>query len=237
MFQHDASKERSRLKGTLTEAHRLLDNCVLFSGLNAKDRAAIFSRARIRTYNAGETVFFMGSPGNQMMALLSGTIRIRIPAPEGRELFLATIHPGEIFGELAVFDENERSADAIAESACALAILERNDILTFFERNPAVWPRLVKILAQRLRRTDQAFAEVALLELPVRLAKAILRAERANNRLSQRELADMVGCSRESVNKCLRNWRHDGIIQISQGSIIILNRGAFETIAHIDDDP
>ena len=104
----------------------------------------------------------------------------------------------------------------------------------FFERNPAVWFRLVKILAQRLRRTDQAFAEVALLELPVRLAKAILRAEKANNRFSQRDLAEMVGCSRESVNKCLRNWWRDGVIQISQGSIIITNRSAFETIAQID---
>jgi CRP-like cAMP-binding protein len=225
----DDSKARSRF----TEAHRLLENCVLFGGLSTGDRATIFSRADIRTYNAGETVLSMGSPGNQMMALLSGTIRISVPSSEGRELFLATIHPGEIFGELAVFDENKRSADAIAESACAVAILERDDILMFFERNPAVWPKLVKILAQRLRRTDQAFAEVALLQLPARLANAILRAETANIRFSHQKLANMVGCTRESVTKCLRNWQRNGVVQISQGSIVITNRSVLKTIAQL----
>src|SRR6516165_6815297 len=116
----------------LTEAHQLLENCVLFDSLSPDERAAISARARIRTYNAGETVFAIGSPGDQMMALLSGTIRISVPFSEGKELFLAIIDPGEIFGELAVFDGNERSADAIADNACTLAILGRDDILAFF---------------------------------------------------------------------------------------------------------
>jgi CRP/FNR family transcriptional regulator, cyclic AMP receptor protein len=154
-------------KKVLTEAHHVLDNCVLFGGLSPDERAAISARARVRTYQAGETVFAMGSPGDQMMALLSGTIRISVPFSEGKELFLALIQPGEIFGELAVLDGNERSADAIAKSGCTLAILDRKDILSFFERNPSLWSKLVKLLVQRLRQTDQAFSEVALLQLPV----------------------------------------------------------------------
>ena len=110
-----------------------------------------------------------------MMALLRGTVRISVPFSEGKELFLAIIHPGEIFGELAVLDGNERSAQATAETACTLAILDRKDVLSFFKRNPSAWPKLVRVLAQRLRRTDQAFAEVALQRLPTRLAKTILR--------------------------------------------------------------
>jgi CRP/FNR family transcriptional regulator, cyclic AMP receptor protein len=231
-------------KKALTEAYRLLENCVLFGGLSPDERAAISAQARIRTYNAGETVFAIGSPGDQMMALLGGTIRISVPFSEGKELFLAIIHPGEIFGELAVLDGNERSADAIAETACTLAILDRNDILSFFERNPSIWPKLVKVIAHRLRQTDQAFAEVALLQLPVRLAKTILRilnreknsavASTFKTRFSQRELANMVGSTRESVNKCLRNWqKRDGIVQISKGSIIITDRLAFERIADV----
>ena len=225
----------------LTEAQRLLDNCILFSGLSPDERAVISARARIRTYKASETIFAMGSPGEHIMALLSGTIRISVPFSEGKELFLAIVQPGEIFGELAVFDGNERSADAIAETACTLAILDRNDILSFFERNPSLWPKLVKLLAQRLRQTDQAFAEVALLQLPVRLAKAILRilnrgrhSELPKTVFSQRELANMVGSTRESVNKCFRNWqKRHGIVQISKGSIIITNRRAFERIADV----
>src|SRR6266480_8003736 len=138
---------------TLREACQLLANCTLFGGLSAEQRDAVVALARIRTFNAGETIFAIGSPGDQMMALLRGTIRISVPSSEGRELLLAIIRPGEVFGELAVLDGKERSADAIAESPCTLAILDRNDILSFFERNPSVWPKLVKVLCQRLRHT------------------------------------------------------------------------------------
>ena len=133
--------QETELKG----ARQLLGNCVLFGGLSADERAAVVSRAGIRTVNAGETVFAIGSPGDQMMALLRGTIRISVPSSEGKELLLAIIQPGEVFGELAVLDGKERSADAIAESPCTLAILDRHDILSFFERNPSAWPKLVNV--------------------------------------------------------------------------------------------
>ena len=228
-------------KRTLKEACYLLLNCSLFGGLRPDERAEVVALARVRTFNAGETVFAIGSPGDQMMALLSGTIRISVPSSGGKELLLAMIQPGEVFGELAVLDGKERSADAVAETACTVAILDRRNILSFFERNPSAWPSLVKVLCQRLRHTNQVFAEVALLELPVRLAKAMLRvlnweaasaaAEPAKIRFSQRELANMLGGSRESVNKCLRNWQRTGVVRISGGSIIISDRRALENIA------
>jgi CRP/FNR family transcriptional regulator, cyclic AMP receptor protein len=230
-------------KAALEHARRLLGNCVLFSGLSPEERAAIAARARIRAVSAGETIFAIGSPGDQMMALLDGTIRISVPSAEGKELLLAIIQPGEVFGELTVLDGKERSADAIAQKACSLAILDRQDILSFFERNPSAWPKLVEVLCQRLRRTDQAFAEVALLELPARLAKTMLRlldvqtipaqAKAPTIGFSQRELANMVGGTRESVNKCLRDWQRNGIVRVSEGSIIITNRPALEHMSEI----
>ena len=226
---------------TLKEACYLLVNCTLFGGLSPDERAAVAALARIRTFNAGETVFAIGAPGDQMMALLRGTVRISVPSSGGKELLLARIQPGEVFGELAVLDGKERSADAVTETACTVAMLDRRDILSFFERNPSAWPSLIKVLCQRLRHTDQAFAEVALLEIPVRLAKTMLRvlqwetdsatAGPAKIRFSQRELANMVGGSRESVNKCLRNWQRTGVVRISGGSIIISDRRALENIA------
>lgn len=162
-------------KEALNEARRLLGSCIVFGGLNSRERAAIAARARMQTFDAGKTVFAIGSPGNQMMALLRGTIRISVPSPDGKELLLAIIQPGEVFGELSVLDGKERSADAIAETTCTLAVLDRQDVLSFFERNPSAWPKIVGVLCQRLRHTDQAFAEVALLQLPVRLARAMLR--------------------------------------------------------------
>jgi len=229
----------------LEEARHLLSNCFLFRGLKAEERDAIVSRARTRTLKAGETVFAMGSPGDNMMAVLSGAIRISVPAPDGRELLLAILQSGEVFGELAVLDGKERSADAVADGPCTLAILERRDILSFLEHNPAVWLKLITVLCERLRRADQLLAEVALLQLPVRLAKTMLRltsdepksktaAKNSTIRFSQRELANMVGGTRESVNKCLATWQRQGIVQISEGKIIILNKTTLEHISGLE---
>jgi CRP/FNR family transcriptional regulator, cyclic AMP receptor protein len=228
----DASK-----KDPLSGARLLFENCVLFVGLSASERSAISSRARIRTFNAGESIFAIGAPGDQMMAVISGNVRISLPSNDGKELLLAIIHPGDVFGELAVLDGKERSADAVAESACTLAILDRRDILAFLERNPAAWLKIVEVLCLRLRRTDQVLAEVALMQLPVRLAKMMLRitatsAEQGEKiRFSQRELASMVGGTRESVNKCLRKWQIGGVVQISENWIAITDRAALEKLA------
>ena len=187
-------------KDAMSGARRLIENCVLFKGLSGDERSAISARARIRTFADGDTIFAIGSPGDQMMAVLSGTVRISLPSNDGKELLLAVIRPGEVFGELAVLDGRERSADAIAESACALAILDRRDILSFFERNPAASGNIVEVLCHRLRHTDQVLAEVALMQLPTRLAKTMLRmtatgaaGQMEKIRFSQRELASMVG--------------------------------------------
>jgi CRP-like cAMP-binding protein len=121
----------------------------LHSVQRADERAAVVARARFRTINAEGTIFALGSPGDQMMALLRGTVRISVRSFGGRELLLAIIRFGGLFGELAVLDGKERSADVMAESPCTLAISDRHDILSFFERNPSAWPKLVKVSCQR----------------------------------------------------------------------------------------
>ena len=225
-------------KAALIGARRLIETCVLFKGLNDTERAAISERASIQTFDAGENIFVIGSPGEQMMAVLSGNVRISLPSNDGKELLLAIIHPGEVFGELAVLDGKERSADAHAEKACSLAILERRDILAFLERNPSAWIKIVEVLCGRLRRTDQVLAEVALMQLPTRLAKMMLRIAESSTakapekiQFSQRELASMVGGTRESVNKCLRKWQTGGIVQVSESWIAITDRAALVNIA------
>jgi CRP-like cAMP-binding protein len=172
-----------------------------------------------------------------MMAVLSGQVRISVPSPEGREIVLAIFQPGEVFGEIALLDGKERTADARAMTACDLAILERRDVFAFLERQPNAWPRLVEVLCDRLRTTDQHIAEVALLQLPVRLAKALLRmadADASGNsavQLSQRELGNIVGAARESVNKCLREWQRSGLVRIEGTSITIADRATLQDVA------
>jgi len=227
----------------LEDARRLLGECALFRGLRSEERNSLVARAHVRRFAAGENIFLMDAPGDSMMAVLSGNVRISVPSPEGKEIVLAILHPGEVFGEIAVLDGKGRTADARALSECSLAVLDRREVLSFFERHPESWLRLVEVLCDRLRVTDQHIAEVALLELPARLAKAMLRMSTVEAgtagaapriTLSQRELGNMVGASRESVNKCLSEWQRRGIVKMEDNFIRITNRSALEKLADPD---
>jgi CRP/FNR family transcriptional regulator, cyclic AMP receptor protein len=227
---------------TATEdAGRLLGECFLFRELDAEERNVLFARVRVRNYAAGETIFLMGSAGESMMAVLSGSVRISVPSPEGKEIVLAILQAKEVFGEIALLDGKERTADARAMTPCTLAVLERRDVLAFLDRHPHVWSKLVAVLCSRLRNTDQHIAELALLELPARLAKALLRfgnvedSDRAPMKvqLSQRELGNICGATRESINKCLRNWQRRGIVRIEESLVTIANRTALEELAEL----
>jgi CRP/FNR family cyclic AMP-dependent transcriptional regulator len=177
-----------------------------------------------------------------MMAVLRGSVRIGVNSAEGRGIVLAILHPGEVFGEIALLDGKERTADAVAMTACSIAVLGRRDILDFLERYPAGWPYVVSVLCDRLRRTDEHLTEVALLQIPVRLAKALLRVMADDPqaklghkvyrmRLLQRELGELIGVTRESVNKCLHSWQRNGILLIEKGQITITDREALEDVA------
>jgi CRP/FNR family transcriptional regulator, cyclic AMP receptor protein len=173
--------------------------------------------------------------------VLSGNVRISVPAVDGREIVLAILHENEVFGEIAMLDGKERTADARALTSCTLAILERRDVLAFMDRHPSAWLRLVEVLCERMRRTDMHIAEVALLQLPIRLAKALLRmsslepipsvGRNPTIQLSQRELGNLVGAARESVNKCLREWQRAGIVRIESSLITIADRATLEELA------
>jgi CRP/FNR family cyclic AMP-dependent transcriptional regulator len=230
---------------TQEEARRLLAACTLFRDLSADERKSLVARARVRTLSIGDTVFLMGSLGDSMMAVLKGNVRISYPSPEGKEILLATMQPGDFFGEIALLDGKARSADATAITACSLAVLERRDVLDFLERHPHAWLGLVQVLCRRLRTTTEQTAEVALLDLPGRLAKTLLRlagvdqdGQPANSALqislSQRELGNIVGATRESINKCLREWQRNGVIKTENNLITIKNRVALKKLAEPD---
>ena len=126
----------------------------------------------MRRFEAGDTIFLMGALHDSMIAVLNGEVKISMPSADGKEVVLAIVHAGEVFGEIAMLDGKPRSADAKALTACNLAVLDRRDVLATLERNPTAWRGLVDVLCSRLRRTDQHLVELALLGLPVRLAKA-----------------------------------------------------------------
>ena len=203
-------------------ARILLRDGALFRKLAPNDRDSLVAHARIRRFEAGDSIFRMGDLHDSMIAILDGEVRISIPSAYGKELILAIVYAGDVFGEIAMLDGKPRSADATALTACTLAVLDRRNVLAALGRNPDAWLGLLEVLCSRLRRTDHDLVELAPLGLPARLAKTLLRAvdaipaqipNRANLRLSQSELANRVGASRESINKCFQEWRRAGIIR------------------------
>jgi CRP-like cAMP-binding protein len=221
---------------------KLLAQCNLFRVLPADERAKLIARAQIRKYAAEETIFLKGSTGDSMMVVLSGHVCISTASPDRRKIIFVVRVAGEVLGEIAMLDGRERPEDAWAASECRLAILNRCDVLTFLDQHPNAWPALVGVLCERLRNANEQMAEIALMSIPVRLAKALLRMTPIEPKigkhlpqapLSQREISSLIGATRESVNGWLRYWQRIGILQIADGLITIVDRPALEELAAI----
>lgn len=219
----------------------LLGQHFLLKHLAAAELDQLARMAITRLCRANEAVFLKGDPGNSMMAVVHGRVRICSYSSEGREVVLNVINPGEVFGEIALIDGGSRTADAFAMDATELVVLSRRDFLPFLERNPQVCIKLLVVLCERLRATSAQVEDFFFLDLRSRLAKRLLAAadHAANNgaggdpgtvRLSQHMLASMIGTSREAVNKQLRAWEEAGLIALKRGAITIVKRQRLEEI-------
>jgi CRP/FNR family cyclic AMP-dependent transcriptional regulator len=215
-------------KGAASDhGRKSLEKSTLFGALDEKVRREIAAYAKPRRYAAGEPICWLDDHGDSMMAVVVGTVRISLPALKGREIILADLQPGELFGEIALLDGKPRSANATALTNCELMVLERRDVMPFLERNPSACIKLMEILCSRIRRSDERMSDIAFYDLPVRLAKTLLHyppqgRETKKLSLSQTELAEMAGGTRENVNRCLRAWQRQGILELKDRWIIIL---------------
>jgi CRP/FNR family cyclic AMP-dependent transcriptional regulator len=206
---------------------KILEKCVLFGSLEKRARSKIATYAQSRTFSAGESICRVGDRGESMMAVVVGIVRISLPTIRGKEIILADLRPGELFGEIALLDGGPRSANAMALTNCQLMILARRDVLPFLETNPTACMKLMEILCARIRRSDERMADIAFFNLPVRLAKILLSYQPQGRgatklSLSQSELAEMAGGTREKVNRCLRDWQRQGILELKNRWTIIL---------------
>jgi CRP/FNR family transcriptional regulator, cyclic AMP receptor protein len=213
----------------------------LFQSMSQDELTAILSIATERLVGRGTVIFQKGDPGSSMMAVLKGRVRISTISPDGKELTLNTIHAGEVFGEIALLDGKPRSADATAIEACDLLVLERRLFMPMLRGNEDLLLRLLGTLCDRLRRTSLALEEIALFDLPARLARVLVKlgqdygrpgpgGVRIDVRLSQRDLSTLVAASRESVNKQLRHWREDGVVAIDGGYLVLRRVGELEAL-------
>jgi len=225
-----------------TLAHRqLLRSSPFFSRLGDSEADAILAQATVARHAEGALIFAKGDPGNSMMAVLRGRVMISSPSVDGRQVVLTTFREGDVFGEIALLDGKERTADATAATDCELLVVARRSLLALLEHRPELAHQLLIVLCERIRRTNEQVEDFAFLHLETRIAKALLRlvqqegqrtsAPHLGLKISQRALGEIVGSSRESVNKHLQDWKRSGIIELEKGSIRIREVEALAALA------
>ncbi len=214
----------------------VLRNAPLFAALD--EEAAIALRASMSEVSAdkGATIFAEGEPGNRMYVVLEGKVKLGVTSSDGRENLLGVQGPGEMFGELSLFDPGPRTATATALTDCLLVGLGHADLRSWLTGRPEVAEALLQALAQRLRRTEDAMADLVFSDVPGRVAKALLElggkfgeedattdGVHVTHDLTQEELAQLVGASRETVNKALADFASRGWIQLESRSVVLLD--------------
>jgi CRP/FNR family cyclic AMP-dependent transcriptional regulator len=222
----------------------LLRDHPLFGALGPEVLERLSAHAIPKKFSQGATIFTKGDPGTSLFAVSQGTVKISASSADGRDAVFNLVTEGAIFGEIALLDGRPRTADAIAVTDCELMVIERRDFVPLVESNPDVALKLIEMLCARLRQTTAQLEDIMFLDLPGRLARTLLRlAEGATSPqqgrivLTQREIGQIIGMSRESTNKQLRSWERRKWIKLERGGIVLLARDALATIANtVEDD-
>lgn len=186
----------------------------------------VVSHAITRRLKKGTVLFRKGDTGTNLCVVCAGSVRISVPSEQGQDAVFNVIPPGEIFGEIALLDGGVRTADAVAIEDTELLVIERRDFIPLVREHPEIAMKLIEMVCARLRRTSEQVEDIVFLRLPERLAKALMQLHsRAGNnsiRITQRDLSQMVGVSRESVNKLLRDWQRRGWLKLQRGGLTLL---------------
>ena len=217
--------------GSTLSQRQVLRRSSLFAKLGDSEIDAVLAHASVARHAEGDQIFAKGDPGNSMMAVLRPSHDHR-PSQDGRQVVLTVMRDGDVFGEIALLDGKERTADATAATDCELLIVPRRSLFSLLERRPDLCIDLLVVLCERLRRTNEQVEDLAFLDLEARIAKVLVRLAEENGagqsptrpvgvKISQRALGELVGGSRESVNKHLQDWKRSGFIAIEKGSIVI----------------
>ena len=211
----------------------------LLARLPESDLQALASRGRVRRFPQGSAIFHEGDPGDALHVVVEGQVRITVLSGAGNEATVAMVETGDCFGEFALLDGRPRSATATATRATRTFVVTRADFVEWLSARPAAALALLETLSLRLRRTDEALADMTFLDLEHRLAKQILRLSAGNPdsrgvrlpiKVTQGDLASMLGVSRESVNKQLNSFAREGWIKLARGTITVLNSDAIRQL-------
>jgi len=212
----------------------LLAQVPLFARLAPRELESLARLLRRRRYRAGEVIFHEGDAGTALYIVESGEVKIVLGSAEGKEVVLGLLGRGDFFGELALLDGEPRSADAVAVVASQLAVLQREEFTRFIRSTPRAAANLLAVLSRRLRRTDRLVHDAAFSDVRTRLLKLLLELGQTRgqpgpggvaitSRLTQGDLATMVGTTRESVNKWLRYYAGKGVLRHARGRLLLVD--------------
>ena len=222
---------------TVEENGQLLSNSSLFSGLDPKTLAYLGERAVRRSFEKGRTIFYQGDLGDTLYVVADGLVKVWVSSGDGEEMVMATLRRPDAFGELSAVDGHGRSASATALEPSVLVSLDRTTLLDSVHRNPAVADSMLRALGSLARRITEQASDLVFHDLAGRVAKCLVHLAERDGRadgavtilelpLTQTELAEMVGGSRQSVNQILRTFETRGFLEHRGREVAILDLDA-----------
>jgi CRP/FNR family transcriptional regulator, cyclic AMP receptor protein len=216
----------------------VLQRSPLFRGLSSEGFDRVVALAVQRSFSPREVVFAQGDPGDSLYAVITGKIRISAGLPDGKEIFLNIMEPGDTFGEIALLDGGARTASATATVASELVSIRRESLFALLQREPGLALELLRLCGERLRWTSGLVEDASLLDAPARLAKRLLSLGQLHGRrtpsgirleISQEDLAGFLGVSRQVVNQYLQDWKGRGWVELGRGSVNIRDEAALRS--------
>lgn len=207
----------------------------LFQGVDPADVEALGNQFEIFDAPRGTTLFNEGEPGDSLYIVLSGKVKLGRKSTDGRENLVAVMGPADQFGELSLFDPGPRTATAVVVTDARVARLGKASLTQWVIDRPQIGLQLLRVVARRLRRTNTMLADLIFVDVPGRVAKQLLQLAqrfgsvdggqlRVTHDLTQEELAQLVGASRETVNKALADFAQRGWLRLEGKSVVILDR-------------
>jgi len=213
------------------EVHEILSRAGIFQGVESAAVNTLIEQLDSTTFPRGTTIFDEGEPGDRLFIITSGKVKLARHAPDGRENLLTIMGPSDMFGELSIFDPGPRTSAAVCVTEVTAATMDSQMLHDWIQAHPEISEQLLRVLARRLRRTNNALADLIFTAAPARVAKALLQlanrfgvqeggALRVHHDLTQEEIAQLVGASRETVNKALAEFAHRGWIRLEGKSVL-----------------
>ncbi len=216
----------------MLDTPEILSRAGIFQGVDTEAVNTLISQLDTMTFSRGTTIFEEGEPGDRLFIIIQGKVKLARHSIDGRENLLTVMGPSDMFGELSIFDPGPRTSSAVCVTEVTAAAMDSSMLHDWISQHPAISQQLLRVLARRLRRTNNSLADLIFTDVPGRVAKALLQlanrfgtqegaALRVHHDLTQEEIAQLVGASRETVNKALAEFAQRGWIRLEGKSVLI----------------